>query len=148
MCDYSLHLVTSRPAKVADKLVTTKFAMSTTRGFAAIGEPNVAVCLRTGTEIAFVSDVECYNGYFNAWGNRKLSQRVARFRQVKRDDPNTHHDALEFPDGQVVMVTQLCEGQHVTVLQLPAAPPPTNEADERKQNTVVTLFNRALMNSP
>ncbi len=148
MCDYSLHLVTSRPAKVADKLVTTKFAMSTTRGFAAIGEPNVAVCLRPGTEIAFASDVECYNGYFNAWGNRKLSQRVARFHQVKRDDPNTHHDALEFPDGQVVMVTQLCEGQHVTVLQLPAAPPATNEADERKPNTLVTLFNRALMSSP
>ena len=38
MCDYSLHLVASRPAKVGDKLVTTKFQNSMTRGFAAIEE--------------------------------------------------------------------------------------------------------------
>ena len=31
-----------------------------------------------------------------------------------------HHDALEFPDGQVVLVTRLCIGQRATVLQLPA----------------------------
>ncbi len=44
MCDYSLHLVASRAAKVGDELVTTKFDNSLTRGFAAIGEPSVAVC--------------------------------------------------------------------------------------------------------
>jgi len=43
MCDYSLHLVAWRPAKVGDKLVTMEFAESITRGFAAIGEPEVAV---------------------------------------------------------------------------------------------------------
>ena len=59
MCDYSLHLVTSRPAKVGDKLMTTKFDNSLTRGFAAIGEPNVAVCLLPGTEVAFEKEVEC-----------------------------------------------------------------------------------------
>jgi hypothetical protein len=31
MCDYSLHLVASRPAKVADKLVSTDFVKSITR---------------------------------------------------------------------------------------------------------------------
>ena len=31
-----------------------------------------------------------------------------------------HHDALEFPDGQVVLLTRVCEGQRATVLQLPA----------------------------
>src|SRR5262249_43816374 len=53
MCDYSLDLVASRPAKVGDELVTTQFKNSITRGFAAIGEPNVAVCLLPGTEVAF-----------------------------------------------------------------------------------------------
>ena len=53
MCDYSLHLVASRPAKVGDKLVTTRFNNSLTRGFAAVGEPHVAVCLLPGTEVAF-----------------------------------------------------------------------------------------------
>jgi hypothetical protein len=50
MCDYSLHLVASRPAKVGDKLVTTAFNNSLTRGFAAVGEPHVAVCLLPGTD--------------------------------------------------------------------------------------------------
>jgi hypothetical protein len=57
MCDYSLHNVASRSAKVGDKLVTTKFDFLT-RGFAAIGEPNVAVCLLPGTEVAFEQAVE------------------------------------------------------------------------------------------
>ena len=37
------------------------------------------------------------------------------------DNPVTHHDALEFPDGQVVLLSRLCVGQRATVLQLPAA---------------------------
>ena len=118
MCDYSLHLVTTRPAKVADKLITTRFNISTTRGFAEVGEPNVAVCVRPGTEIAFENDVE----YYDVWGNslgHKLGQKIARFRQLNQD-PLSHHDALEFPDGQTVLLTRLCEGQHATVLQLPA----------------------------
>jgi hypothetical protein len=56
MCDYSLHLLASRPAKVGDKLVTTKFANSITRGFATSEEPTVAVCLLPGTEVAFEND--------------------------------------------------------------------------------------------
>jgi hypothetical protein len=35
------------------------------------------------------------------------------------DNPSIHHDALEFPDGQVVLLTRLYEGQRATVLQLP-----------------------------
>ena len=53
MCDYSLNLVASRPAKAGDKLETASFCGTTTRGFAAVDEPNVAVCLLPGTEIAF-----------------------------------------------------------------------------------------------
>jgi hypothetical protein len=36
------------------------------------------------------------------------------------DDPHVHHDALEFPGGQIVMITRLMPGQRATVLQLPA----------------------------
>ena len=120
MCDYSLHLVTSRPAKVGDKLVSTNFANSMTRGFAAVGEPTVAVCLLPGTEVAFESEVIEYR--HSLLPNRKLGENMARFRQVNMDNPNTHHDALEFPNGQIVLLDRLCEGQHATVLQLPVAP--------------------------
>jgi hypothetical protein len=120
MCDYSLEHVASRPAKVGDKLVSTSFGNSATRGFAAVGEPNVAVCLLPGTEIAFDRDVECDDSY--GLFTRKLRQKLARFREIDVDKPHTHHDALEFPDGRYVMVTRLSRGQHATVLQLPAMP--------------------------
>jgi hypothetical protein len=59
MCDYSLRLVASRPAKVGDKLVSTNFPSSVTRGFASVENLNVAVCLLPGTELAFDEEVEC-----------------------------------------------------------------------------------------
>jgi hypothetical protein len=110
MCDYSLHNVASRPAKVGDRLVTTKFDFLT-RGFAAIGEPNVAVCLLPGSEVAFESEVERDHPFGRLLPNMqfgKLGDKVARFRQVNMDRPNTHHDALEFPNGQIVLVTRHC----------------------------------------
>ncbi len=57
MCDYSLMHVASRSAKVGDKLVSTQFQNALTRGFAAVGEPGVAVCLLPGTELAFDAKV-------------------------------------------------------------------------------------------
>ena len=120
MCDYSLHLVASRPARVGDKLVTTEFASSITRGFAAVGEPEVAVCLLPGTELAFEDDIQ-YDRALRIFGKARVNHKVARFRQVDMNDPNVHHDAIEFPDGQIVKVTRLVAGQTTTVLQLPAA---------------------------
>ena len=64
MCDYSLDFVASRPAKVGDKLISTRFDNSITRGFAAVGEPNVAVCVLPGTEIAFEQEVEYRHALF------------------------------------------------------------------------------------
>src|SRR5271167_2166517 len=119
MCDYSLEFLTSRPARVGDKLVSTRFNNSITRGFAAVGEPGVAVCLLPGTELAFEDNVQ-YDRAFSLFGRARVEHKVAGFRQVNMDDPNIHHDALEFPGGQIVMVTRLTPGQKATVLQLPA----------------------------
>ena len=125
MCDYSLHHVATRPAQIQDKLVTTKFSNSITRGFAAVGEPHVAVCLLPGTEIAFDDNVEYEPSFgIGILPNKKIGQRLARFRQINTDNAVAHHDALEFPDGQVVLLTRLIEGQRATVLQLPATARP------------------------
>ena len=94
MCDYSLHLIASRPAKVADRLVSTDFAASITRGFTESGQPDVAVCLLPGTEIAF-DDTVVYDRAFSMFGKARIEHRVARFRQINMDDPHVHHDALE-----------------------------------------------------
>jgi hypothetical protein len=123
MCDYSLHQVASRPAKVGDELITTAFAGTVTCGFSAVGEPNVAICLRAGTEITFEEEAEYRHPFAKLFPRLrfgKLGGKVARFRQVNLDDAQSHHDALEFADGKTVLVTQLRSGQRATVLQLPA----------------------------
>jgi hypothetical protein len=56
MCDFSLYSVRSRPAQVGDKLITHDFGTGT-RGFAAVDDFNLAVCLMPGTELAFSSEV-------------------------------------------------------------------------------------------
>ena len=121
MCDYSLHNVVSRAAKLDDKIVVTDFAKTITRGFAAVGEPDVAVCVLPGTELAFEDHVQ-YHHAFSRSGIARVNDKVARFRQVDLDNPHVHHDALEFPGGEIVMVTHLFAGQKAIVLQLPARP--------------------------
>jgi hypothetical protein len=137
MCDYSLHSVASRPARVGDKLVAMDFAISITRGFAAVGEPDVAVCLLPGTEVAFEDDVR-YHHARSLFGKARVDHKVARFRQVDMDNPHVHHDALEFPGGQIVMVTRLVAGQRATVLQLPAQPITASETASQKRATYVS----------
>jgi hypothetical protein len=119
MCDYSLHLVASRPAAIGDTLIASDFSRSITRGFAAADDPDTAVCLLPGTELAFEESVT-YDRAFSLFGKARIGHKVARFRQINMDDPNVHHDALEFPGGQIVLVTRLSPGQRATVLQMPA----------------------------
>jgi hypothetical protein len=114
MCDFSLEHLASRPAKVGDQLVTTKFGGMYTTGFCAVGEPNLAVCIKPGTELAFEREIEC-----EYWFMRRPGSQVARFRRVNEDRHCVHHDALELPSGKVVLLTRLLVGQRATVLQLP-----------------------------
>src|SRR5665809_57860 len=100
MCDYSLQNVRSRPAKVGDKLVSTRFPSSSTRGFASVEERNVAVCLLPGTELAFEKEVQCDVGsVFHS--RRQIGHQLDQMRQVIKEQITVHHDALEFPDGQI-----------------------------------------------
>ena len=138
MCDYSLHHVATRPARIEDRLVTTKFHNTITRGFAAVSDPRVAVCLMPGTELAFDLDVEC-EAALAIFPTKKIGQRVARFRQINAEQPTMHHDALEFADGQIVLLTALCDNQHATVLQMPAAPWVKTEADDRADGAGTTV---------
>jgi hypothetical protein len=120
MCDYSLESVRSRPAKVGDKLTTRDFG-TCTRGLAAAEDAEVAVCVLPGTELAFSSTVKVANfRYLVRQQVETLSHATAIFRQVNKD---------EFPDGRIVLLTQLFEGQKATVLQLPAQPASAGEAN-------------------
>src|SRR5690242_4732386 len=84
MCDYSLHSVRSRPAKIGDKLITRDFGTGT-RGFAPVTERRVAVCVLPGTELAFASEVRYANWSIRAFLTRrrvKLPRKTAIFRQI------------------------------------------------------------------
>ena len=118
MCDYSLLYVKSRPARVGEQLTTYEFGTGT-RGFAASECESLAVCLRPGTELAFAEEVECLRGGLLFWRRKVIKHKTAIFRQINQDEPYVHHDALEFPNGEIVLLTYLCSGQQATVLQLP-----------------------------
>ena len=118
MCDYSLQNVSSRPAKIGDKLTTRDFGTGT-RGFAASDAVDVAVCLLPGTELAFPQGITIPQRNLLGWKRNLVKHETAIFRQVKEETPNTHHDAIEFPDGRIVLLTTLPVGHCATVLQLP-----------------------------
>ncbi len=127
MCDYSLQHVSSRPAKVGDKLTTRDFGTGT-HGFCAAENANLAVCVLPGTELAFAADVKRSPMGFLPW-RRKIGHRTAIFRQINVRVSAAHHDALEFPDGRIVLLTHLSVGQHAAVLQLPARSTAAVEAE-------------------
>ena len=137
MCDYSLQDVRSRPAKVGDKLTTRDFGTGT-RGFAAAEDTTVVVCVLPGTELAFSSAVIVSDFRFTE-GSRveTLAHATAIFRQVNKNEKLRHHDAVEFPDGRIVLLTKLLAGQEATVLQLPAQPKTAAEVDAQKRAAYV-----------
>src|SRR5215813_1048446 len=134
MCDYSMHAVASRPAEVGEELVTATFRGTSTRGFASERDMGVAVCLLPGTELAFSEEIR----YDNRWiWTRTINSRVGKFGKIDPLVPERHHDAIEFPDGNYVLVTQLVEGQRVTVLQMPVTKPIATPASTEQSTPTV-----------
>jgi hypothetical protein len=134
MCDYSLHSIKSRPAKIGDKLTTLNFGTGT-RGFAASEDATIAVCVLPGTELSFSSEVKYQSTGLFGWRNKAMTTAI--FRQVNKQKLAAHHDALEVPNGQIVLLTSLCEGQQATVLQLPAEPKTAVDSEKQKRAAYV-----------
>ena len=76
--------------------------------------------------------------FIAGWKVEELGHATAIFRQVNKDVQWKHHDALEFPDGRIVLLTQLSAGQEATVLQLPAQPTTAAEAEAQKRIAYVS----------
>jgi hypothetical protein len=114
---------------VGEKLVTHDFGTGT-RGFAAPEDCSVAVCILPGTELAFEKPVK-YQTTFLFRAN--TSHSVAIFRQINKGALHVNRDALEFPDGTIVLLTRLCEGQKATVLTLPTQPKTAGETEAQQR---------------
>jgi hypothetical protein len=72
-----------------------------------------------------------------AWRDKVIEHKTAIFRQINKDKVAAHHDALEFPDGRIILLTSLSEGQQATVLQLPAAPRNAVESEAQRRAAYV-----------
>jgi hypothetical protein len=99
--------------------------------------------LLPGTELSFEREAQ-YDTVDFWHTKRQVAHKVARFRQINKSQREVHHDALEFPDGQIVLLTQLCEGQHATVLQLPASPRAATAEESETQNLSRHQYARAM----
>lgn len=130
MCDYSLHNVPSRDAVRNDKVVTTSFHGTYTCGFGDVATPALAVCLKPGTELRFRNNIRYWRPRLFLWDKDVATKwMTARFRQVNLFERHAHHDAIELPDGTVILLTNLVGGQQADVLQLPS-PQVAEEAPE------------------
>jgi hypothetical protein len=132
MCDYSLEFIASRPAKIGDRLISTGFRNTISRGFASIDDRNVAVCLLPGTELAFAEEVKCDTFFFS----RGTGHKTATFQKINEGQSARHHDALEFSDGTTVLLLHLCKDQIATVLQLPTNASLDQKVEDRHASAV------------
>lgn len=140
MCDFSLQHAKSRPAVQADELISSDFGRGTV-GFKAAsdestGDQATAVCILPGTELAFAEPVKLRWSY-NDDATIEGKFTTAIFRQKDKEIASTHHDVLEFPDGQQQLLTRLEPGQKCSVLQLPAAPKNEKEVEEQTRAAYV-----------
>ena len=71
--------------------------------------------------------------WWGGWKPMSLSHTTAIFRQINKDNAYVHHDALELPDGKIVLLTHLVQDQEATVLQLPAQPVTAAQVKEQER---------------
>jgi hypothetical protein len=90
-----------------------------------------------GTELSFASEARRVSTGLFPWRHKSINHTTAIFRQVNKARVAAHHDALEFPDGQIVLLTLMCEGQAATVLQLPAEPKTAAEVAAQRRTAFV-----------
>src|SRR5439155_11120274 len=100
-CGESVGVTRSSDAGLPSRcLASSRIEFSAHTGFAAPEDSTTAVCILPGTELAFSAEVICASFRLSGW--RTISSRTAVFRQIDKDVPQVHHDALEFPDGMFV----------------------------------------------
>src|SRR5205814_9724454 len=102
-------------------------------GFASIETLNPALFGLAGNELAFAHKVEPLTTKLLPWWHDAIEHKTAIFRQIKEGKLAAHHDALEFPDGHIVLLTSLREGQQATILQLPAEPKTAVETEAQRR---------------
>ena len=115
MCDYSLEMYASRPARAGEKYVTTRFS-SGSIGLASPGDCGTAVCVQYDTPLVLENIPE----------HVRLGTVGERADVVfARIETGAYHDAVAFSDGRLLSLQQLGVGVTVGVkalLDMPVLP--------------------------
>jgi hypothetical protein len=106
MCDYSLEMYGSRPAREGEFYATTRFP-SGSIGFAAAGDPKTVVCMQCDTAVVLTdlpADLQTRFG---------VGERVqATFAQAER---GAYRDGLLLAGGRFVSLQELRPGIHAYI---------------------------------
>jgi hypothetical protein len=122
MCDYSLELYRSRPARLGERYETHQF-QSLSIGFIAPGDPSTAVCMAYDMKLRLEG----------------IPERVQRAKCVSANEDVTfirlengpHHDGVRFANGPEVTLQELgpgVKGYLYNALLSPVWMPETAEA--------------------
>jgi hypothetical protein len=116
MCDYSMHAIKNRKAVVGDKVKTSDFMRTSSPGLESLTEPGVAICLIPGTGVEFDEPVQHRDIGLNF--NTPIPFKIGRY--VRKAGHETEFkDAVQFPDGSMVLMAYLVTNQTGTVTYVP-----------------------------
>ena len=101
MCDYSLEMYGSRPAREGELYVTTRFP-SGSIGFAAPGDPRIPVCVQCDTKVV-LTDIP-----FTMQATYGIGSEV-EFMFAQRET-GLYRDGLRLKDGRFVSLQDLQPG--------------------------------------
>jgi hypothetical protein len=101
MCDYSLEMYGSRPAREGEIYVTTRFPTGSI-GFAAPGDPKVPVCMQCDTKVVLTNIPTAMQ---TAYGIGPEAQTLFAQR-----DTGLYRDGLRFADGRFLSLQDLLPG--------------------------------------
>jgi hypothetical protein len=101
MCDYSLEMFQSRPARQGEEYVSNKFPSGTV-GFVTRGDQSVAICMACDMELRLFG----ISSFIQQHADVSVGEDVT-FTQV---DGPFHRDAVRFRNGRIVTLQALGPG--------------------------------------
>jgi hypothetical protein len=110
MCDYSLEMFQSRPARQGEEYVSNKFPSGTV-GFVTRGDQSVAICMACDMELRLLGISSFIQQHADVSDREDVT-----FTQV---DGPFHRDAVRFRNGRVVTLQALGPGVVAHVCESP-----------------------------
>lgn len=129
MCDYSLEMYRSRPARVGEQYVTTQFASGSV-GLTAPGDCHTAVCLMADTKLKLEHIPERVQRTFCLTASEEaVFVRMERsgFFGHFRGETGSHRDAIRFGNGAEVLLQRLGAGIKVSIIDALEVPLPMEQ---------------------